>query len=328
MTLILPPVDHDRLFKELLTTFFWELLQLFYPEMPPQLERKSLHFLDKEVFTDVTLGAKHEADLIAQVSWKDGKRRPAWFLIHVEHQSSAQAQFGKRMFQYFARLHEKYDAPIFPIVIFSYDRPHRAEPNRYRVEFPPRTVLDFQFEVIQLNRLQWRDFVKHENPVASALMAKMQIAPQDRPKVKLECLRLLVTLKLNPAKMQLISGFVDSYLRLNREENTHFERELEKEQPKKQEAMMEIVTSWMLEGMEKGLEKGLEQGLKQGRQEGRQEGEAALVLRLLQRRVGALTPMQEKRVRRLNVEQLEELGEALLDFSAAKDLKVWLAAHK
>ena len=34
-------------------------------------------------------------------------------------------------------------------------------------------------------------------------------------RVKLECLRLLATLRLDPARMQLISGFVDTYLRLS-----------------------------------------------------------------------------------------------------------------
>lgn len=46
-------------------------------------------------------------------------------------------------------------------------------------------------------------------------MAKMRIAPKDWACVKLECLRLLVTLRLDPARMRLISGFVDTYLRLN-----------------------------------------------------------------------------------------------------------------
>ena len=45
-------------------------------------------------------------------------------------------------------------------MIFSYDRPYRPEPDRYRVVFPDRTVLDFRFRVIQLNRLNWRDFVR------------------------------------------------------------------------------------------------------------------------------------------------------------------------
>ena len=46
-------------------------------------------------------------------------------------------------------------------------------------------------------------------------MAKMKIAPKDRPKVRLECLRLLATLKLDPARSQLIGGFIAAYLKLN-----------------------------------------------------------------------------------------------------------------
>ncbi len=46
-------------------------------------------------------------------------------------------------------------------------------------------------------------------------MAKMKIDQCDRPQVKAECLRLLVTLQLDPARMQLIYGFVDTYLNLD-----------------------------------------------------------------------------------------------------------------
>ncbi|MDQ3814041.1 MAG: Rpn family recombination-promoting nuclease/putative transposase, partial [Armatimonadota bacterium] len=117
-------IDHDRLFKELLTTFFVEFLDLFLPEVSASLERDSLRFLDKEVFTDVTSGERHEADLIVQARWRN---RDTCFLIHVENQAQPQAEFGERMFRYFARLHEKYHLPIYPVVIFSYTRPRRAE---------------------------------------------------------------------------------------------------------------------------------------------------------------------------------------------------------
>jgi hypothetical protein len=89
------------------------------------------------------------------------------------------------------------------------------------VEFPDRTVLQFNFASIQLNRLNWRDYLEQQNPVAAALMSKMRIAPADRPKVKAECLRMLATLRLNPARTRLISQFVDTYLRLTELPCTH-----------------------------------------------------------------------------------------------------------
>ena len=67
--------------------------------------------------------------------------------------------------------------------------------------------------------------------------------------------------------------------------------------------------------------------LQQGRQEGRQEEGANLVLRLLARRLGELTPELHSQIQTLSVAQLEELGEALLDFSTIQDLMDWLRAH-
>ena len=40
------------------------------------------------------------------------------------------------------------------------------------------------------------------------------MVPTDRPRVKLAYLRMLAKLQLDPARRELISGFVDSYLRL------------------------------------------------------------------------------------------------------------------
>lgn len=131
-------MDHDRLFKELLTTFFVEFLELFYPDMVQYLERGSLEFLDKEIFTDVTSGERHEVDLLVRARFRD---QPSFFLVHCETQAQPQADFARRMFKYFARLHENFDLPIYPVALFSYDQPQRAEPDEYRVTFPDLDVL-------------------------------------------------------------------------------------------------------------------------------------------------------------------------------------------
>jgi flagellar biosynthesis/type III secretory pathway protein FliH len=127
-------------------------------------------------------------------------------------------------------------------------------------------VLTFNFQSIQLNQLNWRDFLQYQNPVAAALMAKMKIAEKDRPKVKVECLRLLVNLQLDPARNFLISGFVDTYLRLNPAEEEVFQTEIARIEPAtEQEKIMQLTTSWMEQGIEQGLEQGIEQGLEQER---------------------------------------------------------------
>lgn len=316
-------IDHDRLFKELLSTFFIDFLDLFFPEVLTYLEPTSITFLDKEVFTDVTEGDRYETDLLVQAQFQ---AKPSFFLIHVETQATPQSNFGQRMFRYFSRLHEKYGYPVYPVVIFSYDRPKRLAPKTYKISFPGFSVLQFNYRMIQLNRLNWRDFLDRPNPVATALMAKMNIAPVDRPRVKAQCLRLLVTLKLDPARMQLISGFVDTYLKLTPEEETTFTLEISDIAPQEQEQVMEIVTSWMERGIEQGLEQGLQQGLEQGRQE-IAEREMTIFLQLLEQRLEKGIPeFIVKELRRLPLEQIEAFGQNLLGYEAIADVLNWIYA--
>jgi predicted transposase YdaD len=79
--------------------------------------------------------------------------------------------------------------------------------------------------------------------------------------------------------------------------------------------IMQIVTSWM------------EQGIAEGEQRGRTEEARSLVTRLLMCRVGTLPSNIEAQVQLLNLQELEALGEALLDFAQLSDLTDWLRSN-
>ena len=301
-------IDHDRLFQELLSTFFIEFLELFLPQVARAIDRDSVGFLPQEYFADLTTGETKIIYLLAEVRLAG---QQTGFLVHVENQSSTESEFSRRVFFYFSRLHQKYLQRIYPIVVFSFDQPYREEAHQYTVEFDDLKVVEFNFFTIQLNRLNWRDYLTQRNPIAAALMAKMQIESTDRPKVKAECLRLLATLRLDPARTRLISGFVDTYLRLNGQEIQVFQKEIGKLEETEQETVMQIVTSWMEQGIEQGIER----------------GERSLVLRQLTRKVGELPESILAQVNGLPIAQLEALGEALLDFGSLAELEAWLAAQ-
>jgi len=191
--------------------------------------------------------------------------------------------------------------PVYPVVGFSYDAPKRPEPRQYQVAFPDMAVLQFSYRVIQLNRLSWRSYVLQPNPLAAALMTKMKIAYKDRPKVKLECLRLLATLKLDPARSHLIGGFIDTYLNLTAEERRRYEREFAKLAPQEKEANMEMVSSWEKRGME------------------------YVVLRLLRQRLGDLPAEIEQRIDALSPQQIDALTDTLFDIQSIDQVASWLS---
>jgi predicted transposase/invertase (TIGR01784 family) len=294
-------IDHDQNFKELISTFFIEFLELFLPEIASTIEPASLRFLPQEYFADLVEGDEKIIDLLAEVK-RAGQ--DTTFLFHIEAQSYNESKINRRMFYYLARLHQNHVQDIYPIVLFSYDKPYRAEQNTFKIEFPTLKVLEFRFHAIQLNRLNWRDYINRPNPVAAALMSKMKIAQRDRPKVKAECLRLLVTLKLDPAKTRLISKFVDTYLRLNVQEERTFQAELDKIGVAQKEAIMQVTTSWEETGIEKG--------------------QRSLITLLLEQKVGQLPEAIRDRLATLTLDQLSALAIALLNFNAIDDLNHWL----
>lgn len=76
-------------------------------------------------------------------------------------------------------------------------------------------------------------------------------------------------------------------------------------------------------GMEEGIRRGIEQGIRQGIE----QGNVKLITRQLDRSFGVLSPESKIRIAQLSASQLENLGEALLDFTTLSDLTTWLQAH-
>jgi predicted transposase/invertase (TIGR01784 family) len=62
----------------------------------------------------------------------------------------------------------------------------------------------------------------------------------------------------------------------------------------------------------------------EAKQEGRQEGEIRLLIRQLSRRFGKISDRRIQIINSLTLEQLDDLGEALLDFCELADLDNWL----
>ena len=140
--------DHDRWFKELISTFFEEFILAFLPDVFEHLDFQHLSFLHQEVYTDVLKGTKGMVDIIAETKLKG---EDSLIIVHVEPQSTYDKSFHERMFFYFSRLYEKYGRPIVPIAIFSYDQP-REEKEVLTLHFPFKKVLTFEYFIIELKK--------------------------------------------------------------------------------------------------------------------------------------------------------------------------------
>ena len=160
---------HDRLFKKLLETFFVEFIELFFPQVSQLIDKTYLRFNQQEIYTDIKDMEQHKIDTLVETKLAGEE---GLILIHVEAQAQRNPEYGRKMFKYFARLYEKYQQKILPIVIYSH-AVKLEEPTNHKVTFSFLKVLEFNFFVVQLNKKPWREYINSSNPVAAALLSKM-----------------------------------------------------------------------------------------------------------------------------------------------------------
>ena len=103
--------------------------------------------------------------------------------------------------------------------------------------------------------------------------------------------------------------FFSAYQPLSEEESLQLNQELNRVESETMRAKIMQLTNPFIE---------------QGIRKGRHEGEAELVLRLLNRRLGALPASQKSVIRKLDLAKIEALGESLLAFECRADLARWL----
>src|SRR5690625_938597 len=251
-----PYTKHDLLFKQLIQTFFKEFLEAFFPYIYNQINFGTLTFLSEEVFTDVVEGATRRLDIVVETKLRDAD---ALVVIHVEPQSYEQKNFNERMFQYYCFLYHEHRLPIIPIAIFSYDQTWNQ--NEFSLEIMGVGLQKFRYLTLHLRSKNWRDYINTDNPVAAALLSKVGFAKEERVQIKLEFLKMLVRLKVNPAEQRLLYGFFETYLKLNEEEEEELMREVKDLSDAKE--ILEIPISYE----EKGKKIGRMEGIKKGRQE-------------------------------------------------------------
>ena len=307
-------MNHDALFKRLLKRpaiikgFFEALL----PQVASFMDFTHLEFVDKEGVT--ADGRKRTGDLLVKTRFRG---KSAAFLIHLEHQAQPDRGLARRMLEYWLLDWREYNLPVYPIAVLSHRQSASGLNSPLKIRFPNKRVLEFDFDVIDLPRMDAKQFARMHNPAALALAARMKFHPKERVHLTRDFFVTLAETGIKHKDLGLVADFFSKYQPLTSRETLQLQRKLGKVKPDSaREAVMNLTNPFI----ELGKQKGLQQGL--------QQGETEMVLRQLARRLGTLSSSQEKAIRKLSIKRIENLGEALLDFTSMADLNEWLRKQK
>jgi hypothetical protein len=310
--------DYDAMYKSLISACFVEFVDFAVPEFAGRIDPDSVVFLDKELLRDLFGNRKRIADIVVRCRLLPGPGEPGdtterFFLIHIEHQSEREPDFPLRMCEYCVRIARTHRCKVYPIALFSYDQPRSAEPNTLTIDFPHKTVLQFDYDAVQLNRMDWRDYLNRPSPIVAALMLRMNVAPEDRRRVTLECLRMMATFRMDRSKMRFLSAFIGATARLTRQEHAALLQDIAALPSSERARVMPVTIGWV----EYGRALGIEQGIEQGRASGVQD----LLLRLGERRFGPPSLEVSAAVRAIrDVARLEDLVLCANDVESWQDL--------
>ncbi len=322
----LPRADLDSPWKEILRAYFPQAMQFFFPNTAAFIDWDRSHeFLDKEFVQIARDGeiVRRYADQLVKVWRKNGE--PLWLLVHLEVQSQSETDFAERMFTYCLRIFDLFRQIPTSLAILC-DESASWRPHSYGATYPD-SHLHFEFGVAKL--LDWRNLSTEletsENPFAIVVLAHLKVLETKRNSDRRKTWKFSLTRGLYDKgyeRQQILDlyRFIDWVMILPEAKEREFWQEL---QTFEEERKVTYVTH----AERFGFERGIQEGRQKGRQEGRQEGELTLILRQLTRRIGTLPEPLHNEIRLLSLEQVEDLGDALLEFTNLTDLQNWLRSN-
>ncbi|MFH1112733.1 MAG: Rpn family recombination-promoting nuclease/putative transposase [Pseudomonadota bacterium] len=338
---------HDLFFKEVFSrpevaeNFVMNFLP---PNVTEHLKRNTFR-LRKGSFVDARL-KEYFTDMLYKVDLKEGRR--AYIYVVFEHKSRPDLKVAYQLLRYMTRVLDRTTKggvrpvrPVIPVVLYHGTARWKVPLDFAALYKAPKAVrpglLDFTYHLCDLSGYTDEDIKARALLSATLGLGLLLMKNFFRPDLS-KRLRGYFELVGNMSRQSALE-FLESafrYLGAARERVKPEEvgRALEEALGEKGEIYMEsLLDKWMNEGIEKGLQQGvqqgLQQGLQQGEQQGRQAGTASLTIRQLTRRFGELDESTQERIRQLSLEEVEALGEELLDFKDKSALHRWLerSAH-
>ena len=219
-------------------------------------------------------------------------------ILHIEFQTTPKDDVPFRMADYRLRLYRRYpNKRIYQVVIYL-RQTNSPLVKQDSFELPE---LVSRYNVIRLWEVPSQQLLSKPGLLPFAVLSQ----PQDAVNVLTEVARQIEGIEDKQIQSNLaatsaiLAGLVLDKIVIKR---------LLREEIMKESVMYQEIRS-----------EGFAEGLQQGKQQ-----EANLLIRQLNRRIGAIPQDLTKQVSNLSLEQLENLGEALLDFTTEADLINWL----
>jgi hypothetical protein len=207
--------DYDSPWKEALDAYFEPFLALLFPAVHAGVDwARGCESLDKEfqqVVREAELGRRY-VDKLVKVWTIEGIE--CWVLVHVEVQTTRDAEFPLRMYVYHYRIFDRYNKPVASLAVLADDddqwRPDEFRQSRFGCE----SVLRFPTVKLRDFATQEADLEASLNPFSKVVLAHLKTRqtqgdPSTRQVWKLRLMRGLYESGLDAKDIRELFRVVD-----------------------------------------------------------------------------------------------------------------------
>ncbi len=248
---------------------------------------------------------KRSVDCLVQL-----RRGEEIYYRHIEFQSGNDPHMAERCFRYNALLLLELRTPVVTTVIYLVPPAPPGDELVYRVTLGGSEVNAWRFRVVRLREIKAETALESG---AAGFMALVPLLDGGSPAVVLEAARKI---RRHLPKDQLSDPETILWpLAASRYNDQLLMQAVGR---RNMNALLELIKNSPL------WQKARAEGQAAGEAKGIAKGEVELILRQLNRRLGAVAESQKKRIRRLDLEKIQALAESLLEFKSRADLVRWL----
>jgi len=303
--------NYDESWKEALNEYFESFLSFFFPNIhslidwnkTPVARDKEFQQLKADYPPDLQV-----ADKLYQV-WLINPKNSS-ILIHYEVQSQYETNFDKRLFLYNTRAINLQKNDAISLVILGDTRPS-WRPTGFSFSYAG-IGLSAQYGSFKLldYESRWNELELSNNPFGIITMAHLKTAATtgnlvERAEWKWSIVQRIYEKGWSNRDIIKVFNIIDTLMTLPQPAQAEFSNKVKRLE---EERKMPLISPT----------------IQLAREEGEQRGEQKLVIQLLNHRIGEIEASLIEQIRKLSVEQVEELAVALLNFSTVANLEEWL----
>jgi hypothetical protein len=302
--------DRDWLLRDLLKSFFEDLLQIVAPELAPKLRSDNPKFIHSWLYRGSSFPERkpHYPEFVARVDSLEGGPEDVYFPVEIQPRPQGSEELG--LIDYVSELWLGREASVVPIVLYLQGgKPDITREEARALSFG-QSFLSFTYLAFGLSESDGAAYLARPEPLAWALAALMKRGEVSAEQHRLACLSRIRAAELAEGPESRLVECVEAFLpsvEVAQEEDEARVAERRKED------LATLEFTWAGRIRQEGLEEGVQKGIDEGKRD--------LLLEQIEHRFGSLPEEMVKRLRALtSPEELSRLAARVLDAPSLEDL--------